>query len=121
MGFCAFSLPFPPSLSSFPPRVPPSPFPPDPEPHTRTRRSPRSHPNPTLSFPNRTAATAGYIFTQTALKVHLAKASVNAQVLRDSLDKEGVERAWANEREGGAVGSGLEGLEDKYATTRGDH
>ncbi|KAK4700207.1 hypothetical protein P7C70_g6044, partial [Phenoliferia sp. Uapishka_3] len=59
-----------------------------------------------------------------ATRVHLAKASANSTILRDSLqakDKAQAEAFWANEREGGAVGSGLEALSDKYASTRGDH
>ncbi|KAM0748649.1 hypothetical protein T439DRAFT_327909 [Meredithblackwellia eburnea MCA 4105] len=75
-----------------------------------------------------TGSLAGYIFTQTALKVHLAKASASSTVLRDALSSSSSSelegrRQWTNhddnEREGGV--GGLEGLHDKYATTRGDH
>lgn len=70
----------------------------------------------------RTGTIAGYIFTQTSLKVHLAKASATSTTLRDALEAQGKEDArkfWDNEREGGA--GGQEGLHDKYASTRGDH
>ncbi|KAL8278798.1 hypothetical protein RQP46_008867 [Phenoliferia psychrophenolica] len=72
-----------------------------------------------------TGAIAGYIFTQTALEVHLAKASKTSTTLRDALEAKAKEDGqaakdfWDNPKEGGA--GGMEGLHDKYASTRGDH
>ncbi|BGP09976.1 hypothetical protein OF846_003652 [Rhodotorula toruloides] len=59
----------------------------------------------------------GYIFTVESLKLHVAKARTAQAELHRHLMGESADDMMRGER---GVG-GLEGLEDKYQTTRGDH
>lgn len=74
-----------------------------------------------LSPPGCSPVLRRYIFTQASLKAHLAQAAKTKALLQQAQSgEEGVDRArWENPREGGA--GGLEGMTDKYASTRGDH
>ncbi|BGP18399.1 hypothetical protein JCM10213v2_006465 [Rhodosporidiobolus nylandii] len=69
----------------------------------------------------------GYLFTQESLKLNLAKARSSHQELSAHLGTLKAEEesrippeTWDNTRGERGV-NGLEGLEDRYATTRGDH
>ncbi|GAA5970819.1 hypothetical protein JCM3765_005576 [Sporobolomyces pararoseus] len=66
----------------------------------------------------------GYIFTQESLKIQLKKASLSNDELRKHLT--GGERGAGGEEiwdlsKGERGVNGMEGFEDKYASTRGDH
>ncbi|TNY22934.1 hypothetical protein DMC30DRAFT_414673 [Rhodotorula diobovata] len=68
-----------------------------------------------------TGSVVGYLFTQESLKIQLAKARASHAQLRAHLSESDSPDAHLglDGREKGF--GGLEGLEDKYATTRGDH
>ncbi|GAA5848086.1 hypothetical protein JCM3766R1_006401 [Sporobolomyces carnicolor] len=65
----------------------------------------------------------GYIFTQESLKIQLKKAQLSNAELRKHLSSSssgGDEQTW--DMSSGERGvNGMEGFQDKYATTRGDH
>jgi hypothetical protein len=63
---------------------------------------------------------AGYIFAQQALTENIAKARLE-QAVRQRLDAEGPRGVWNLDRGEPASGAGLSSLDDKYATTSGDH
>ncbi|GAA5945414.1 hypothetical protein JCM10213_005971 [Rhodosporidiobolus nylandii] len=74
-----------------------------------------------------TGSIVGYLFTQESLKLNLAKARSSHQELSAHLGTLKAEEesrippeTWDNTRGERGV-NGLEGLEDRYATTRGDH
>ncbi|GAA5906351.1 hypothetical protein JCM5296_003177 [Sporobolomyces johnsonii] len=73
-----------------------------------------------------TGSVVGYIFTQESLRLQLAKAEAAAADLRRHLGSAGEggeaqeQQQWDLSKGERGVG-GQEGLEDRYATTRGDH
>ncbi|GAA5934462.1 hypothetical protein JCM1841_004291 [Sporobolomyces salmonicolor] len=70
-----------------------------------------------------TGSVVGYIFTQESLRLQLAKAESAAADLRRHLGAGGegeAQQPWDLSKGERGVG-GQEGLEDRYATTRGDH
>lgn len=63
-----------------------------------------------------------YLFTQESLKIQLAKARVSQTALRSHLGESAEADAQLWDLSKGERGSnGQESLQDKYATTRGDH
>ncbi|GAA5906830.1 uncharacterized protein JCM6883_005702 [Sporobolomyces salmoneus] len=60
----------------------------------------------------------GYVFTQESLKLQLKKATLSNQELRKHLSER--EEVWDLSKGERGV-NGMEGFEDKYASTRGDH
>ncbi|GAA5856795.1 hypothetical protein JCM9279_002019 [Rhodotorula babjevae] len=64
-----------------------------------------------------TGTVVGYLFTQESLKLQLAKARAAHAQLQSHLSPE--QQLGLDGREKGF--GGLEGLEDKYASSRGDH
>ncbi|GAA5885661.1 hypothetical protein JCM16303_003103 [Sporobolomyces ruberrimus] len=63
----------------------------------------------------------GYIFTQESLKIQLQKAQTsNAELRRHLTSDQNGEEVWDLSKGERGTG-GMEGFEDKYASTRGDH
>lgn len=76
------------------------------------RAPPASH---TDNGPSRESS---YVFTQESLKLQLKKATLSNQELRKHLSER--EEVWDLSKGERGV-NGMEGFEDKYASTRGDH
>ncbi|GAA6010587.1 hypothetical protein JCM10207_007751 [Rhodosporidiobolus poonsookiae] len=66
-----------------------------------------------------TGSIVGYLFTQESLKLQLAKARASSAQLASHLGRVPPETWDLTKGESGV--NGQEGLEDRYATTRGDH
>ncbi|GAA5863715.1 hypothetical protein JCM3774_001224 [Rhodotorula dairenensis] len=66
-----------------------------------------------------TGSIVGYLFTQESLKIQLAKARAAQSTLQEHLSPDDTELWDLSKGERGV--NGQEALQDKYATTRGDH
>ncbi|GAA5985997.1 hypothetical protein JCM10908_006365 [Rhodotorula pacifica] len=67
-----------------------------------------------------TGSIVGYLFTQESLKIQLAKARAAQNALREHLPPSSDAELWDLSKGERGV-NGQETLQDKYATTRGDH